>query len=49
MNMRECIINSELSLHIVEMGAEPVTLVQFINKQGSIGIKYFYNGVRWYL
>lgn len=49
MSMEECIINSELTLHIVDTGAEPVTLLQFVNKQGTIGIKYFFNGTRRYL
>jgi len=49
MNMRECLINSELTLHIVDMGAESVTVIQFVDKQGTIGVKCFFNGTRRYL
>lgn len=49
MSMRDCIMNNELTLHVVDTYDEPVALVQFINKQGTIGVKYFYDGCRWYL
>ena len=49
MSMRECMINSELTLHIVDTYNQPITLIQFISKRGAIGVKYFYNDARWYL
>ena len=49
MNMKECLINSELTLHIVDTGAEPISIIQFVTKQGTVGTKYFFNGTRRYL
>lgn len=47
--MRECMANNELSLHVRRAEDGETTLVQFIDKRGTIGVKYFHNGNRWYL
>jgi hypothetical protein len=42
--------NNELSLSILKAADEKTVMIQFITKQGAIGVKIFFEGnPRWYL
>jgi hypothetical protein len=47
--MKECMINNELTLHIQPAENKDLTIVQFIDKQGTIGVKVFGLNTRMYL
>lgn len=47
--MKECMINNELTLRIVDLGTVPAALIQFIDKRGTIGVKIYNGSSRWYL